>query len=89
MELDFIIIDERTSGSNRGSLQRTLTEQKQNKLSFTDIIQCWLYIGHDGQFVILLLLLFKRFDVLFMTISTQRFNITHCTTLVNCSLFNV
>ena len=74
------------SGSNRDSLQRTLTEQKQNKWSFTDIFQCWIYIGHGGQFVTLLI---KRFDVLFMTISTQRFNITNFTTLVNCSLFNV
>ena len=77
------------SGSNRDSLQRTLTKQKQNELIFTDIIQCSLKITHDGQFVILLKLLIKEVDVLFMAISTQRFNITHFTTLVNFSVFNV
>ena len=58
------------SGSNSYSLLRTIIKQNQRKWSFTDIIQCWLYIGHDGHFVILLI---DIFNVWFMltTISNQ------------------
>ena len=48
------------SRSNSDSLLRTITKQNQRKLSLTDIIQCWLYIAHDGNFVILLI---NKFNV--------------------------
>ena len=52
-----------SSGSNNDSLLRTITKQNQRKWSLTVIIQCWLYIGHDGHFVIVLI---HKFNVWFI-----------------------
>ena len=42
-----VIYGVRPPNGSPGSLQRTLTEQNQNKWNFTDAIQCC--IGHDGR----------------------------------------
>ena len=74
------------SGSNKDSLLRTITKQNQRKWSLTVIIQCWLYIGHDGHFVILLI---NEFNVLFILTSSTENNYFKSTFHTNYKLLSI
>ena len=74
------------SGSNNDSLLRTITKQNQRKWSLTVINQCWLYIGHDGHFVILLI---NEFNVWFILTSSTENNYFKSTFNTNYKLLSI